>query len=711
MADPEDFGRYAFGPFVLLPGQRQLLGENGEPVPLRGRVYDLLLLLIENRGRVVEKSELLEALWPNTVVEENNLNQTVSALRQALGDDPRAPRYVATIKGRGYQFVGEVRRNGIRRDSGEESARSAAPRRHPMLPLLLAAAAAFVVVLVVWTQEPDRVPPPPASAPIVESFADATVRLVTTAPGSHTAPTLSPDGRMIAYLSDADGTPQLFVKNLERGDPLRITDMEYNVGHPSWSPDDDEILFHEATPDGVSIYSVGTLGTPKPRRIIESGYGPSFAARSDAFVYARDKEIWLAQNDGREIERVVGVPKKQGFAAPMPALSPDGTQIAFVLADEGPLGNLWLIPSAGGEARQLTQFGTSGGYAAEPAWSPDGRFIVYTADDLSGGSHLWRVEVATGDAERLTTGAGGANQAVISADGTRLAFTTVRTRFLLTRIDLSSGERTDVFESRQPIALPDFSRDGDRLVYFSNAEAGGQVFMVGTDGTGLEQLTFDEGVLNILPTWAGDGESIFYYADRSLHRLSPETGDDERVFADFHWSSRNWLDAHDDKITYHKINRPTGDKETVVRSLGESDEVELAVPIEAAEWSPGGTELVGFFRKTGEIMVCRPGDATCRSIESDGSPVTGTRPTWSADGERIYYLRQNVDGKCCDLWRIELDGTDNIKLVGLEGFSARDNNYAVRDGAVFYNHTDNGHEEVWLAVLDDASSETIAGAR
>src|SRR6266496_1792099 len=100
-------GCYRFGPFVLDSDSRVLL-RDGEPVSMTGKVLETLSVLVQNRGRVMDKDELLAALWPDTVVEEANLTQNVSALRRALGDNPREHRYIATIAGRGYSFVAAV---------------------------------------------------------------------------------------------------------------------------------------------------------------------------------------------------------------------------------------------------------------------------------------------------------------------------------------------------------------------------------------------------------------------------------------------------------------------------------------------------------------------------------------------------------------------------------------------------------------------------
>src|ERR1700691_5540728 len=99
---------YEFGPFRA-DGVRRLLLRDGEAVPLTSKAFDTLQVLIVNHGRVLEKDELLKSIWPNSFVEEANLAQNVSALRKALGETPGEHRYIATVPGRGYRFVGSVR--------------------------------------------------------------------------------------------------------------------------------------------------------------------------------------------------------------------------------------------------------------------------------------------------------------------------------------------------------------------------------------------------------------------------------------------------------------------------------------------------------------------------------------------------------------------------------------------------------------------------
>src|SRR6266851_344867 len=100
-------GLFEFGPFRLDAAERRLWRDEAEPVQLPPKVFDLLVLLVENRGRLLDKSFLLESLWPGTFVEEANLSVNVSLLRKALGDGV-GETYIETVPKRGYRFVANV---------------------------------------------------------------------------------------------------------------------------------------------------------------------------------------------------------------------------------------------------------------------------------------------------------------------------------------------------------------------------------------------------------------------------------------------------------------------------------------------------------------------------------------------------------------------------------------------------------------------------
>lgn len=100
---------YEFGDFRLDAGKRLLLRREGEPVSLTPKAFDTLLYLVEHSGAVLDKDELMAAVWPDTVVEENNLSQNVYTLRRALGEGRGEHRYIVTVPGRGYRFVADVK--------------------------------------------------------------------------------------------------------------------------------------------------------------------------------------------------------------------------------------------------------------------------------------------------------------------------------------------------------------------------------------------------------------------------------------------------------------------------------------------------------------------------------------------------------------------------------------------------------------------------
>jgi len=98
---------YEFKGFRLEAGQRRLLFQ-GQPVPLKPKILDLLLYLVEMRGQLVVKEDLMREIWPDSIVEENNITVSMSILRKTLGDDQLTHQFIETVPRRGYRFLAEV---------------------------------------------------------------------------------------------------------------------------------------------------------------------------------------------------------------------------------------------------------------------------------------------------------------------------------------------------------------------------------------------------------------------------------------------------------------------------------------------------------------------------------------------------------------------------------------------------------------------------
>jgi TolB-like protein/Tfp pilus assembly protein PilF len=98
---------YEFGPFRLELKEHRLVRE-GHPVPLTGKAFDTLRVLVERHGMLVSKRDLMNAVWPQTTVEENNLDRNISMVRKALGEKATGPQYIETVPRVGYRFVAQL---------------------------------------------------------------------------------------------------------------------------------------------------------------------------------------------------------------------------------------------------------------------------------------------------------------------------------------------------------------------------------------------------------------------------------------------------------------------------------------------------------------------------------------------------------------------------------------------------------------------------
>ena len=127
----EQFPVFRFGAFVLDGSQRRLL-RSGEDVYLPPKTFELLLHLLQNRGRVLTKDQLLEAVWPDVNVVENTLAQRIREIREALGDGAHGARFIKTVPRVGYQFIAEVKTRLVSRRRRWPS--RASKRRGPTFP-------------------------------------------------------------------------------------------------------------------------------------------------------------------------------------------------------------------------------------------------------------------------------------------------------------------------------------------------------------------------------------------------------------------------------------------------------------------------------------------------------------------------------------------------------------------------------------------------
>ena len=139
---------YEFDNFRIDGSKRHLLDSSGNAIALAPKAFDTLLYLVTNSEKVVEKDELMSAIWPDTVVEENSLNKNISVLRRVLGDDRSNHRFIVTIPGKGYKFVCDVSKVEIENSKVIENGNA-----HPLdhlsnkRPWFISIAAAAIIVL------------------------------------------------------------------------------------------------------------------------------------------------------------------------------------------------------------------------------------------------------------------------------------------------------------------------------------------------------------------------------------------------------------------------------------------------------------------------------------------------------------------------------------------------------------------------------------
>lgn len=525
---------YEFGPFRLSVPERLLL-RDGKVVPLTPKTLDLLLVLVEGHGHLLEKDELMKRVWPDTFVEEANLSYNISLIRKALGEGENGYRYIETVPKRGYRFVAEVTKV-----AGEETppARPAETgsdvksemtsfRRHQRGAVF--ALALFVIVgatfglyqLISWRQSRARIAVSALQVVPLTSFY-----------GREGCPSFSPDGSQIAF----DRGGEVYVKQINGQGFLQLTSNPANDTSPAWSPDGRQIAFMRYAPEGNGVYLAPAIGGPE-RKLASAFPDLEFWRRP---AWSPDGKLLVIVDRNAEQEPLslyllsVETGEKRRLTYPphalvdhhSPAFSPDGKTIAFtqrvrrtdsVMLNLAVEQSIHLIPAAGGDPSRL-HLESSGGEtlktATYPTWTPDGKELIFSSRQVAHlPSKLWRVPASGGVVEEIPVGTN-VSELAISAHGNRLAFVQTDYDLDVWRIDLSDPAPGDkpvkkFISSTKLDVNAEFSPDGRKIAFASDRSGKWAIWVCDSDGEHPRQLTSDVNEA-ASPRWSPDGQKIVF---------------------------------------------------------------------------------------------------------------------------------------------------------------------------------------------------------
>ena len=559
-------------------------------------------------------------------------------------------------------------------------------------PFALASLAAGVAVAIfsliaayLWLK-PSQPSPPPQQ------------RLISTFPGSHRAPSFSPDGQKIAFINAGDGVPQVWVKDLTQGEPVQFTSGDVPADRPRWSPSGDQIVYARRSQGTESIWSVSAQGGAS-RKLIEGGRNPNWSWDGRRLVFERSYDVWTANADGGDQSKVEGVPPTDLLLADRrPAFSPDGSLIAFFQKDKGPIGDIWVIASSGGLARRLTFDAIHGG---APAWTPDGRFVVFPSQ-RAGSLTLWKVPAAGGQPEPVLISAGEDSDPEISRDGRKLIYINTRNSYIIALTDPATGNTQDLHESRTDLVDPSFSPQGDKILFFGFTEGGDlQLFTIGTRGGSLTQVTRGKGERNVHPHWSADGSAVYFYQIRptiSFRKISIRGGDSSELVSGWEWGTHHGarVDPEGKHIIYEKLDKGNA-VATMIRDIETGRETAFTLLLRQSRWAHNGNFIVGTDLASGkwslaDITLCPLDGGSCRKL------TRGYFPHWSTDDSRIYFHRvSNLrDGE--ELWSITRDGRDERHIADLRPLHPIGEFFDVSPtGHVVWVKFNKGRSEMWLS--------------
>ncbi len=663
---------FRLGEWLVLPSRNRLEREQGA-VQVELRVMTALVYLASRSGEVVSREDVQQAIWGETIVNDETLTRTISRLRSALDDDPRAFRYVETIFKRGYRLIASVEPVAEASSRNLDCSSRAEPLtirsrgfrlRNLAVPVLMGIAC-LVTALVVWPAKRDNGPISPAT--FWETIP------VTTYFGDETSPAISPDGKQVAFSwnGETDGREQVWVKDLESGEVAQITQSEFSVRLSAWSSDGTALIYHRANQEGYSQLVYRSLAADAPERVVfESknrvvhlAWSPddrklALTLLTDELPFLR---LYLLDLESSEL-RLFCEAEEPLFAEFQPAFSPDGKWLAFIRKDRDGGQRIYLAPATGGEPVPITAARL---FTEGMTWLPNNREIIFGAFGATR-CQLLRVDIESGETKEIPLSSRDIGLPSAARRGGRMVWAEFEPRTSIYRLDLpmvdDNTKPVPIVQSTEIVETAAISNDGTRLAYISRQSGSMQIWLSNFDGSGQRQLTdFKERYLHDLD-WSPD--------DRRLIGTSCVEGGHSVCVIDAGTGAWRLIG---DKFGDEGIPRWSADGEWIYYQIDRADEVQL--------WR----------------------------IHADGSgaeKLLGQNPVFigeTADGRGFAFQKSGSDA----VWYRPLSGDEEYVLLDENAVAGRSICGTHDEGLLYYRRTP-GSCIIGYLDLETAQSETLA---